>query len=688
MVIYAGARLAKSGRYCTDCDTHGSSNSASGFSSGWSVIQTSSPAGVRRSCGLSGGGLVRKLTVLKAGPLHLQFSLYHRSPIGDEVLLTQFSPLSIKERPRRVWTTQTLKTPDSAIAITLTLSHRISCPPNYYGDACERYCAPRDSDLGHYKCDSKDGRIVCLPGWRGSQCTEAICKAGCLHGTCESPGVCKCREGWEGDACDQCIPFPGCTHGTCKFNLSLGHHEPFTCECKPGWSGMLCTIDTQYCSNHPHTCLNGGVCHSTPTETLPGYTCQCPLGYEGYHCESPNQDCRVYRCSSHGICQTNGDCACFDGFYGPNCQFNQTHCSQHPCQGSQSLCIPLNNTTPQPANAKKIINYRCECQAGLTGRNCELKIRHCDSRPCLHDGKCVELQLGSDGYQCICLPGFRGRHCELPNSACQHLPCANGGQCVDRANRVECHCPAGWSGPTCRQNVNECKNPVCKNGAACRDHPGTYECLCAPGWTGQDCDIPTSLYNVSDANSTTARPGCISSCDDTVWQQATIIRCAVIGSTAILLTITLISSLLVFLRHRARRHKKPGLEEIHRPVLQSRTQQVYWNSTMMPERFLMYPSTEPVCQKFHPSVKERLNVEKVQHYDHATLHPTKGMSAEVAVTGPPRFPTSSLPISHIVPLCSPSVHHAIVYTCQTPPPPYEDLVHANSSMRKKHQRKA
>lgn len=91
----------------------------------------------------------------------------------DVLLLAHLPPLSIKGRPRKIWTTQTLQsTTDTAPSIRLTISYRFVCPPDYYGDDCERYCAPRDSPLGHYKCDQKDGRIVCLPGWRGSQCTE------------------------------------------------------------------------------------------------------------------------------------------------------------------------------------------------------------------------------------------------------------------------------------------------------------------------------------------------------------------------------------------------------------------------------------------------------------------------------------------------------------------------------------
>ncbi|KAL5105145.1 Delta-like protein 1 [Taenia crassiceps] len=617
------------------------------------------------------------------GPFYLHISLLHLSPVEDVILLARLQPLLIKGRPRNVWTTQTLQSAAKSDShICLTFSYRFACPPDHYGEACERYCAPRDSLLGHYRCDPKDGRTVCLPGWGGSQCTEAICKSGCLHGTCDSPGVCKCREGWEGEACDQCVPFPGCSHGTCKFNWTLGQHEPFTCECQSGWSGMLCTIDTQFCSNHPGTCLNGGVCHNTLTETSPGYTCQCPLGYEGYHCESSNQDCRVHRCSGHGICQTSGKCACFDGFYGSNCQFNQTECWQNPCQGNKSVCIPLNNVLKGGLQPAKVgINFRCECQPGLNGMNCERKVRQCDARPCQHDGKCVELAQDSDGYQCVCWSGYRGRHCELSDSACQHLPCANGGQCVDRAHHVECRCPPGWTGPTCRQNVNECTTPVCKNGAACRDRPGTYECLCTPGWTGHDCNVP--VYNAtivsSSFSSSSSSPLSLSPPDNTsaceeedsesVWPNTSItIRCAVVASIVIFASLLIFTFLLLFLRRRKIwRHKKSGFEELQRPVLPTRPSSVYWNSSAMPEPLL-------ICTSGDTLTKHKVL------FTEAPKTPILGKE-EFCVAKPliydPTMPSPMIAPQHIVPLCGPSVHHhAIVYACQSPPPPppYEELI--------------
>ncbi|VDN98623.1 unnamed protein product [Rodentolepis nana] len=610
-------------------------------------------------------------------PLYLHISLFHQTPIEDTILLARLKPLKVKGTKQKVWTTQNLKSSaDTTPSIRLTLSYRIACPPDYYGEDCDYYCAPRDSPLGHYKCDTKDGRIVCLPGWEGSQCTEAICKKGCIHGTCESPDVCKCEVGWTGETCEECIPFPGCKHGTCKFNYSLGHQEPLTCECQTGWSGMLCTIDTQYCSNHPNTCLNGGVCHNTATETTPGYTCQCPLGYEGYHCEISNHNCRVYGCSGHGICQADGSCACSDTFYGSNCQFNQTSCWQNPCQGENSVCKPLSENP----KSNLAINFQCECQQGLTGMNCENTIRKCDGRPCLHGGKCVEMAGEHEGYQCICLPGHRGRHCELSDAACQHHPCANGGQCVYGANQVKCRCLPGWTGLTCLENVNECLKPVCKNGAACRDRPGTYECLCKPGWTGRDCSISLNTTSTPPPSSSgtiiaTPQTGCNeeNSCEpDNVWPHTSVvIRFAIVSLIIVLFCLLFLTFLLIFIRKRkVWRHKKSGFEELQRPNIQSlRPSPIYWSGGNAPESLLICPTGsmtltrhKSTCEQEKPPrplAKEGFRIEKPLFYD-STIRPPLIMP--------------SVPPTNLIPICGPSVHHAIVYACQTsPPPPYEEF---------------
>ena len=58
--------------------------------------------------------------------------------------------------------------------------------------------------------------------------------------------------------------------------------------------------------------------------------------------------------------------------------------------------------------------YDCLCVAGVTGNNCEIDIKECDSNPCRH-GNCKE-EIG--GYTCECEDGYNGTHCETEIDEC------------------------------------------------------------------------------------------------------------------------------------------------------------------------------------------------------------------------------------------------------------------------------
>ncbi|VDL97664.1 unnamed protein product [Schistocephalus solidus] len=662
-------------------------------------------------------------------------------------MLIAMPPIGIQLRPRRDWITHQLTFPstasgsalsaspgDQAAQLHITLSYRFICSPNYFGQTCERFCAPRDSIQGHYRCDPKDGRIVCLPGWRGTHCTEAICEDGCIHGDCIAPGVCKCLSGWQGATCSDCMPISGCKHGGCLFNWTTGHREPFTCSCEPGWGGMLCSIDMKFCSNHPDTCQHGGICRNIQPQVgaSPGYVCQCPLGFEGYHCERINHHCRAHGCNGNGLCQESGNCSCFNGFYGANCQFNQTQCSQNPCQGEHSVCTEV--VAPMPSLANQItVNFRCDCPANRRGTNCELVVNHCESNPCKHGGICVDMP---EGYQCVCLLGYKGRHCELPDSACQHLPCANGGQCVDRANRVECICPPGWTGLTCRANVNECalsrdEPPICKNGAACRDRPGTYECLCTRGWTGRDCSQPLSSPSSLPPSPKEASHGANRTClgtplscksDTKETVASTLIPAsnhAIVVTTpstsptevpgthlmAVILTVLLLCTiLLAFLVYLLRYRSKHrfGLRGVtmasagntrHNTHDEPVSKTTYFDAPMLPqetgmERAFATPSSSsclgcPVDRNFLLSgklsvygraastglpIKERDSRQQQQQQQQPEYH----------------FLPCPLESHRLLALQPPKLGQTVIFTRCSPPPAYEDLVPNNNNPQRPH----
>lgn len=54
--------------------------------------------------------------------------------------------------------------------------------------------------------------------------------------------------------------------------------------------------------------------------------------------------------------------------------------------------------------------YRCECEPGWTGKNCDLDRNDCLPSPCQNAGTCID-QL--NGFTCKCRQGFRGERVNL-----------------------------------------------------------------------------------------------------------------------------------------------------------------------------------------------------------------------------------------------------------------------------------
>ena len=73
--------------------------------------------------------------------------------------------------------------------------------------------------------------------------------------------------------------------------------------------------------------------------------------YTGEICETEKTFCELFPdFCVNGLCDNGGFCECYDGYEGPNCEFNIDNCIGHEC--AFGLCVDLLN------------DYECECSAG------------------------------------------------------------------------------------------------------------------------------------------------------------------------------------------------------------------------------------------------------------------------------------------------------------------------------------
>ncbi|KAM9326860.1 protein crumbs homolog 1 [Gastrophryne carolinensis] len=184
---------------------------------------------------------------------------------------------------------------------------------------------------------------------------------------------------------------------------------------------------------------------------------------------------------------------------GSVCHKNETHCSTPPCK----FAVPCKTVTgcevssdpclsyPCPKNATCQVTletgtYECRCQAGYKGRNCEIRMKRCQSNLCRHGGQCYETDRGP---MCFCTVGYKGTFCETPEDECLWNPCQNGAVCRDRGNGQACYCVPGFQGALCDIEVDECISNPCQHGGTCLNQIGTYVCDCPLEYTGRNCEI-------------------------------------------------------------------------------------------------------------------------------------------------------------------------------------------------------
>ena len=191
----------------------------------------------------------------------------------------------------------------------------------------------------------------------------------------------------------------GCPSQTLRQCSSHGRCDGSTrrCLCDRGYSGAGCER-AEFLLGCPHNCsfsTGGGVCGN-------GNRCICNHGRSGDDCADHTHVNCTLACaaSGHGQCFA-GQCRCFPGYYGPQCQQGCPGWSEDglACSG-RGICV----STGSPNHSPDV----CKCHVGFAGSGCERDLdgvtlcpRHCSGH-----GSCLQ-------GRCTCDPRFAGHDCSI-----------------------------------------------------------------------------------------------------------------------------------------------------------------------------------------------------------------------------------------------------------------------------------
>ena len=157
------------------------------------------------------------------------------------------------------------------------------------------------------------------------------------------------------------------------------------------------------------------VCGSCQCVELTGPTCQCAVGEGGgleILCRAESDD---RECSGHGECDScNGLCSCYEGWVGKHCECStqNQHCGGlHTCNNGSLSCECREGWTNEPA---------CDCSTAT--ENCRPG-REEEGRACSGRGECR-------CNQCECQAGFSGKFCQVETSNVHSQTCERMSPCV------------------------------------------------------------------------------------------------------------------------------------------------------------------------------------------------------------------------------------------------------------------
>ncbi|XP_033106180.1 deleted in malignant brain tumors 1 protein-like [Anneissia japonica] len=307
---------------------------------------------------------------------------------------------------------------------------------------------------------------VCDIGWDLTD-ADVLCSSLGLPGAREAPGESQYGEGDDGDV--SLMEDLGC-FGNESSILHCSRKMIISDECAHNHDAGVICYDLDECSSNP--CFNGGICN----DTIIGYVCICPSGYEGTGCEDEIDECSSNPCKNEAACTHSigaFECQCLPGYSGTICEIDIDECGSSPCE-NQGIC------------ADSINAFTCNCLPGFTGDFCEINSDECESAPCKNGGVCVD---SVNGFHCECASGFTHLFCGTDINECSSNPCLNGAECYDQVDGYNCTCLEGYTGNTCGIDVDECQSNPCSANGICRDEIAGFTCQCNNGFTGELCEI-------------------------------------------------------------------------------------------------------------------------------------------------------------------------------------------------------
>ncbi|CAC5357943.1 Cell death abnormality protein 1 [Mytilus coruscus] len=236
-----------------------------------------------------------------------------------------------------------------------------NCRDQFYGQNCSHHCScPNQQPCHHVR-----GHCLCPKGFKENTVRK---DARCVEGKCDpKDGKCTCSPGYSGRLCNENCPqnsFGDGCNSTCTCDTNSRCH-PVTgeCLCDPGFNGKDCS---KKCSAgfYGPGCIYNCKCSRTSVCNSQTGKCTCDRGWTGEYC----------------------DHKCAFGFYGIGC-VNRCSCSaNHQCHHMTGDCHC------EPGKQGSYCNETCD--AGKYGMAC-LKICSCSNCNPV-DGVCQQMHIDND----------------------------------------------------------------------------------------------------------------------------------------------------------------------------------------------------------------------------------------------------------------------------------------------------